>query len=59
MPDASAILGATAFLGFSGALVYAGAVAGIAREALRPERRTMGWDRDASLGAGAWKTGAE
>ena len=43
MPDASAILGATAFLGFSGALVYAGALAGVAREALRPERRTMGW----------------
>lgn len=43
MPDASAILGAAAFLGTTGALVWAGAVAGVVREALRPERRSVGW----------------
>ena len=37
------VLGGLAFLGASGALVYAGAVAGVVREALRPERRTIGW----------------
>jgi pimeloyl-ACP methyl ester carboxylesterase len=41
--DPSAILGAAAFLGTSGALLWAGAVAGVAREALRPERRGIGW----------------
>lgn len=43
MPDASAILGGVAFLGASGALVYATAVAGVVRESLRPERKTIGW----------------
>lgn len=43
MPDASSILGGVAFLGASGALVYGGAVAGVVREALRPERKTIGW----------------
>jgi pimeloyl-ACP methyl ester carboxylesterase len=41
--DAASILGGMAFLGASGALLYAGAVAGVVREALRPERRTIGW----------------
>ncbi len=43
MPDPAAILGGLAFLGVSGGLVYAGAVAGVVREALRPERKSMGW----------------
>jgi len=41
--DAASILGGVAFLGASGVLLYAGAVAGVVREALRPERRTIGW----------------
>jgi len=41
--DAGSILGGLAFLGASGALVYGGAVAGVVREALRPERKTIGW----------------
>lgn len=43
MPDVGSILGGAAFLGGSAALVYAGAVAGVVREALRPERKTLGW----------------
>lgn len=43
MPDPSAILGAGAFLGISGGLVWGGAVCGVAIEAMRPERRTIGW----------------
>jgi pimeloyl-ACP methyl ester carboxylesterase len=43
MASIPSVLGGLAFLGASGALVYAGAVAGVVREALRPERRTIGW----------------
>ncbi len=43
VPDPSAILGAATFLGLSGALVYAGTLGGIVREALRPDRKTVGW----------------
>lgn len=43
MADAWSILGGAAFLGASGALVYAGAVAGVVREATKPERKTLGW----------------
>ena len=43
MPDPSAILGAAAFLGTSSLLLWAGAVGGVVREALRPERKTIGW----------------
>lgn len=43
MIDASSILGAGAFLGASGGLLYGGALFGVVREALRPERRTVGW----------------
>jgi len=41
--DPSAIAGASLFLGSSAALVYAGTLAGVVREALRPERRTVAW----------------
>jgi pimeloyl-ACP methyl ester carboxylesterase len=41
--DSSAIAGASLFLGSSAALVYAGTLAGVVREALRPERRTIAW----------------
>ncbi len=43
MPDPTAILGGAAFLGASGALVYAGALAGVVRNSIRPERKTLGW----------------
>lgn len=43
MADPSAILGAVGFLGASGALLYGCAVAGVVIEALRPERKTVGW----------------
>lgn len=43
MPDPAAIVGGVTFLGVSGALVYATAVAGVVREAIRPERKTIGW----------------
>ena len=43
MPLDPSILGGAAFLAGSGALLYAGAVAGVVREALRPERRTIAW----------------
>lgn len=43
MIDPYAVLGASAFLGVSGGLLWGGAVAGVAFEALRPERRTIGW----------------
>jgi pimeloyl-ACP methyl ester carboxylesterase len=41
--DPSAILGAGVFLGVSGGLLWGGAVCGVALEAMRPERRTIGW----------------
>ena len=37
------ILGGAAFLGVSGGLVYASAVAGVVREAMKPERKAVGW----------------
>lgn len=43
MTDPSAILGAGVFLGVSGGLLWGGAVCGVALEAMRPERRTLGW----------------
>lgn len=43
MVDGMSVLGGAAFLGASAALVYAGAVAGVVREALNPERKTLGW----------------
>ena len=43
MPDPSAILGGVAFLAASGALVYGTAVAAVVREAITPERKTLGW----------------
>ena len=43
MPLDPSILGGAAFLAGSGAILYAGAVAGVVREALRPERRTIAW----------------
>lgn len=49
MSDPSAILGGCAFLGASAGLLYGGALFGVVREALRPERRTIGW----ALGRGS------
>lgn len=43
MPDPASILGGAAFLGSSGALLYGISVAGVVREAMKPERKTMGW----------------
>jgi len=43
VPDSSSILGGALFLGASGALVYGGVVAGVVYEAIRPQRRTIGW----------------
>jgi pimeloyl-ACP methyl ester carboxylesterase len=43
MPLDPTILGGALFLAGSGALLYAGAVAGVVREALRPERRSVAW----------------
>jgi len=37
------MIGGAAFLGCSGALLYAGAVGAVVHEAIRPERRTIGW----------------
>ena len=56
MPDAASILGGTAFLAGSGALVYGGTVAAVVREALRPERKTIGWALGRGLPSepGAW-----
>ena len=45
----SSIAGAGAFLGVSAGAVYAIALGGVVREALRPERRTLGW----ALGRGS------
>ncbi len=41
--NTQAIVGGAAFLASSAALVYASSVAAIVREALRPERKTIGW----------------
>lgn len=43
MADLSAVAGAGAFLGSSAALLYAATLAGVVREALHPERKTVGW----------------
>lgn len=43
MPDAIDIIGGAAFLGASGALLYAGTLAAVVHEAVRPERRGIGW----------------
>ena len=43
MTDVSSILGGGAFLGASAGLLYGGALFGVVREALYPERRTVGW----------------
>lgn len=43
MPGLSTILGGAAFLGASGALLYGGVVAGVVYEAMRPQRRSIGW----------------
>ena len=43
MIDPSAVLGGAAFLGASGALLYAGTLGGVVHEALVPERKTVGW----------------
>ena len=43
MTDPISILGGAAFLGASGALVYAVAVGGVVREAMKPERKALGW----------------
>lgn len=49
MTDLSPALGAGAFLGVSTAVLYGGALLGVVREALAPERRTIGW----ALGRGS------
>jgi pimeloyl-ACP methyl ester carboxylesterase len=56
VPDSSAIFGTAAFLAGSGALVYAGALAGVVKEALRPERKTVGWalGRQSPIEPTAW-----
>lgn len=43
MPDASSIIGGAAFLGGCAALLYGGTIAAVVAEALRPERRNLGW----------------
>ena len=43
MADVSSILGGGVFLGASAGLLYGGTLFGVVREALRPERRTVGW----------------
>lgn len=56
MPDPSAIFGAASFLAGSTALLYAGTVAGVVKEALRPERKTVGWalGRQSPIEPTAW-----
>jgi pimeloyl-ACP methyl ester carboxylesterase len=43
MLDTSSIIGGAAFLGGCAALLYGGTVAAVVAEALRPERRNLGW----------------
>lgn len=45
----TSVIGAGSFLGVSAGAVYAIALGGVVREALRPERRTIGW----ALGRGS------
>jgi pimeloyl-ACP methyl ester carboxylesterase len=47
--ELSSILGGGAFLGVSAGVLYGGALFGVVREALHPERRTIGW----ALGRGS------
>ena len=49
MIDPAAILGGGAFLGVAAGATYAIALGGVVREALRPERKTVGW----ALGRGS------
>ncbi len=43
MFDASSLLGATAFLSATSLICYGGALGGIVAEAMRPQRKTVGW----------------
>ena len=43
MITADTVLGGAAFLGASGAVVYATSLAAVVREAIRPQRKTIGW----------------
>ena len=56
MPELTALLGLGAFLGASAAALYATGVGGVVLEAMRPERKTVGWALARGLPSepGAW-----
>ncbi len=56
MIDASSLLGAASFLGATSLLCYSGALGGIVAEAMRPERKTVGWalGRGTPIDPDAW-----